>query len=155
MIRIFFCLSFICLAFLNLGSAQSCPFCSTLEIHVSGLRNSNGIVRIMLTNDKNNFEELDPKKINVSRAFFRNLKAKKEGVTFVYKDILKGTYAFKIFHDENSNEILDRSLLGKPLEGIAVSGYTNLNSEAFLFEKAKFQVPAAKKISKDVSLHYW
>lgn len=135
--------------------SQSCPFCSSLEIQVKGLRSSTGTLRILLTNDPLAFQEKDPQKIKLAHVFFRNSKADKSGVTFHFKELRSGAYAFKIFHDENSNEILDTSILGKPVEGLAVSGYSVFYSPEFLFEKAKFEIAPAKILKKEIFLKYY
>lgn len=132
--------------------AQACPLCASLEIKVTGLKNDQGLVRILLTRDAATFEELDPTKIEAAKIYFRNVEAKKEGVVFVFPELPSGTYAYKVFHDANNNELIDTTLLGKPTEGVAVSGYKQLKDPKVSFEKAKFKVAPRAKLKKTAEL---
>ncbi len=132
--------------------AQGCPLCASLEIKVAGLKNEEGIVRIMLTRDATTFEELDPAKIEASKIYFRNAAAKKDGVIFTFSELPSGAYAYKIFHDANNNELIDTTLLGKPTESVAVSGYKQLKDPKVSFERAKFKVAPRAKIKRTVNL---
>lgn len=147
--RFFFLLCFF--VSFNVLQAQACPLCASFEIKVTGIRSDQGIVRILLTRDAASFEETDPEKIEASKIFFRNAPAKKSGVLFSFPELLSGDYAYKIFHDENSNELLDTTLLGKPVEQIMVSGYTSLKSDKFSFQKAKFNLAPRAKLKKTKS----
>lgn len=133
--------------------AQGCPLCASLEIKVLGLKSNQGIVRVLLTRDAASFEELDPSKIEAAKIYFRNLPAKKEGVVIKFPELPSGDYAYKIFHDENNNEILDTTLLGKPVEAVAISGYGALKSEKVSFSKAKFKLAPREKLKKTQNLN--
>jgi uncharacterized protein (DUF2141 family) len=148
-------------AFANFSLAypQSCPLCSSLEVKVSGIRSNKGIVRIALFQDEENFLQTDPKKIEISRVFVRNTKANTAGIVFNFNELQPRNFAFKIFHDENSNETLDQSILGKPLEGLAISGISAKKLESFRpgnynFQSASFRIPPSKTLKRDVSLYY-
>ncbi len=144
--------------FITFQAVGACPDCSSLDIHVSGIKSDLGLVRIILSKDKENFEAKSPAEIVLARAYFRNTKANIKGIDFHFPELPSGEYAFKIFHDENKNELLDFSLLGKPIEGFAVSGYEKVNQKTaasgFHYEKAKFSILARKKTKKAVVLLY-
>ena len=146
------------LFFITLQATAACLDCASLDIHVTGIKSDKGLVRIILSKDKENFEAKSPAEIVLARAYFRNSKANIKGIDFHFPELPNGEYAFKIFHDENKNELLDFSLLGKPIEGFAVSGYEKVDqktaSSGFHYEKAKFLVPARKKTKKLVRLLY-
>jgi uncharacterized protein (DUF2141 family) len=80
-----------------------------LEVEVVSLRNSNGMVSMELLNEHN-----EPVKgINES------IRDKTCIVTF---DSLKvGKYAIRYYHDENSNNVLEKNILGIPKEGVGFS----------------------------------
>ncbi len=133
--------------------AQSCPLCAKLEIKVKGLRNQTGVVRILMSKDKKNFEESDPEKINLSQSYFRNAKATRD-LVFIFRELPAGQYAFKIFHDENSNEMIDTTLLGKPTEGIAISNQIDVKGAKILFENASFELKPRSFQKKVATLQY-
>ena len=82
---------------------------SKLEIRVANLRNNTGYVAVELI-DKNN----------------HSIKAVKQRITdkqcaVVFNDLSNDQYAVRFFHDENSNEEIDKNLLGIPKEGFGLS----------------------------------
>lgn len=73
------------------------------------------------------------------------LKVTEEQHSVVFKDLENGTYAVKLFHDENENGKMDSNVLGIPKEGY---GFSN-NGGAFgpaSFKDASFDVTEDKKI---------
>ena len=70
----------------------------------------------------------------------------KQAHTLVFSDIDAGTYAVKLFHDENDNGKLDSNVMGIPSEGY---GFSN-NAGAFgpaSFKDASFSVTDDSEIS--------
>src|SRR6187551_3442068 len=90
---------------LRAAFSQDCPFCAVLEIKVTGLRNDSGLLRVLLTADEQAFQETDPKKIDVQKIHFKNEKISKGSARIIFPKLQSGTYAYKIFHDENANEV--------------------------------------------------
>ena len=125
--------------------AQSCPLCASLVVKVDNIKKKGGILRIMLTKDKITFEELDPDKIEPSKIYFKNSVVTAHEVIFEFPEIPAGRYAFKVFQDLNSNELLDTSLLGKPLEPFAMSKAEKYDSKKVLFEEASFELKPRKR----------
>lgn len=95
---------FLILAPLTLSSAQS-----KLEIQITDLKNNKGYVAVELI-DKNNHSLKGAKK---------RITDKK--CTFVFNDLSNDKYAIRFFHDENSNEKIDKNLIGIPKEGFGLS----------------------------------
>lgn len=145
---------FIFLFFTFLANAQDCPFCASLELRVEGLRNDSGVLRVMLTTDETSFHESDPKRLNLQKIFIRNEKIKNGKAKVLFPKLQSGEYAYRIFHDENNNELLDSTLMGRPLEGVAVSGYEKIGRESVQFSKAKFRVLSRKKYKFPVQIRY-
>lgn len=54
-----------------------------------------------------------------------------------FTDLPEGEYVVLAFHDENSNEILDKSKFGFPKEAIALSNHPKIGPPKPSFEKAK------------------
>lgn len=136
----------------NFLCAQACPLCATLEIIVRGVQPKEGVLRIMLTRDQKNFEESDPQKIETSKIFFKNVNSPKAEERVVFLDVPSGRYAFKVFQDINSNEFLDTTLIGKPVEPHAISGYKKISSEKLEFSKASFDIKPRQKHRVAVTL---
>lgn len=135
--------------------ADDCPFCASLTIKVSGFKNQTGLLRILVVKDEKSFNESDPQKIDLQKIFFRSQKISGDSVNFDFPKLQSGTYAYKIFHDFNENEILDTSLLGKPLEGVAISGYETLSKGPAEFSKAKFILKPKAKVTHQKKLQYF
>lgn len=86
-----------------------------LVIEISGLRNNNGVIQLELTDEAE----------NVIKTVTAVIEEKKSTITFL--DLSDGSYAFKYFHDENSNKTLDTND-GFPSEGY---GFSNNASGTF------------------------
>ena len=103
-------------------------------IEINNLRNSKGKVLIeVYDGDKNVIARMQERiEDNICLVFI--------------KDIIPGKYAFRYFHDENNNEILDTNWIGIPKEGF---GFSNNAMGTFgppSFEKWIFELETNKKI---------
>ncbi len=102
-----------------------------LKIEVKGLKNSKGLVQIALYNHAAQFLRdqyaTATVRINAGKA-----------VAF-FEALPKGNYAAAVFHDENSNAVMDK-VFGIPKEAY---GFSN-NAKGFMsapkFDAAKFQL---------------
>jgi len=98
-------------------------FAYTLDVKIDNIKNNKGYIVIKLYKNPKNFLKTPYKKIT--------LKANKR---LSYKfELPKGIYAISIFHDENSNHILDRNFFHFPTEGYGFS------TNPFLFGKPVFK----------------
>ena len=82
-----------------------------LEVVVDGVSNSRGNVRIAVFSEADAAlfpDHFPPLKQSVA--------ATGQAFTFHFNNLVAGKYAVLAFHDENSNEILDRNLFGIPKE---------------------------------------
>lgn len=82
----------------------------TLQIKVTGLKNSKGKLMVGIYDRQDGFRDTDKT--------FRNLVLNATaGEMMVYADKLPpGQYAIAVFHDENENGKLDKNFLGIPTE---------------------------------------
>jgi uncharacterized protein (DUF2141 family) len=97
---------FILILFLSLSSFQT-PL--VLKIEIKGLKNSEGQVLLELSDAEKNL--IDGFKQTIDH----------NSCTITIKNLSAGEYAFRYFHDENSNDELDANLIGIPKEGFGFS----------------------------------
>ena len=86
-----------------------------LNVHIKGLRNTNGQILVGLFNHENTFPS---KKAEYKGLIVKPVDVKAGGV---FKDVPQGTYAVAIIHDENTDGKLGTNFLGIPNEGYAFS----------------------------------
>ena len=118
-------------------------FAYELKINITNIKNSNGYIYISIYKNPNNF--LDRKKA------YKNIKLKAKKNLSYTLDLNKGIYAITLFHDENSNKILDRNFFYFPIEGYGFS------TNPFLFGKPKFsdaEFPLKEDLSLDIEVNY-
>jgi uncharacterized protein (DUF2141 family) len=116
---------------------------STLTVHVLGLRNATGTVRLTLYRDSKPVET-------------RNLEieAKTLSAKTVFEKLPQGIYAVYLFHDENSNGKMDTNFFGMPVEGYGMSNNPPKKMGRPGFDETNFQLnrPEAET---DIKLIYW
>ena len=142
MFRAFFRIAGFCLL-ATLASAQ------TVTVRVSGVRSTEGLLRISFFASSREFEKETPCfEKSLSKAGMQN------GVLNIFfHDIPPGRYGIAALDDENENGKLDyRWLL--PAEGFGFSGYTLKKLRRPDFEEFQFDVG---REGKTVSVHfmYW
>ena len=86
-----------------------------LEVVVSGVTSSEGLVQVALYREASSFPKFEK--------VFRNGKAPAEAgnTKVVLEDLPAGEYALAVFHDENGNDALDKNWLGLPKEDYGFS----------------------------------
>ncbi len=110
----------------------------TLTVIITGLENNTGVVRLGLYNSKDNYEGKG-KAYRGEKDSIENKQA-----TFIFYALPYGKYAIKVYHDENSNGMIDRDSFGIPTEAYGFSnnasgafGPADYNDAKFLFNKNK------------------
>lgn len=106
-----------------------------LEVDVTKLRSSRGVIRICLTSDPGNF----PACVGDARAITRNVPAGSPTVRF--DGLGTGDYAIAVIHDENGNRKLDTTL-GIPREGFGFSRNPAIGFGPPKFTAARFTLDA-------------
>src|SRR5262249_16924784 len=115
---------------------------SLVHVEISGLHNDKGQVMCALFSSAAGF----PK--DYSKAIART-KSEISGGHAVceFSGISAGTYAVAVFHDENSNGILDTKLMGIPREGVGTSnnakghfGPPKFDAAAFRFSGGRMEI---------------
>jgi uncharacterized protein (DUF2141 family) len=125
------------------SSAQT-PKTGKLTIKITGIRNSEGNIRVALRSDENTIVaskivEIDPKTLT-AQAVFDNLP--------------EGTYGIAAIHDENKNEKLDFNDSGVPTEGYGHSNNPEKRPGPPSFDETKFAF-AAPGSNLEIALIYW
>lgn len=80
------------------------------------MRNHDGVVRACMTRDENRFPRCQG-----SSQGYRAVVAAGEATTVRFTNVVPGTYAIALLHDENDNGHADRALGMMPKEGFGFS----------------------------------
>ena len=106
----------------------------TVTVDISGLRNTKGLIRACLTARAETFPECekDPQSLGLSVPAHN-------GPVLVFRHVMPGTYAVSLFHDENGNGRLDKTM-GIPSEGYGFSRDAPVRFGPPKFDAAKFAV---------------
>jgi uncharacterized protein (DUF2141 family) len=116
---------------------------STLTVHVLGLRNATGTVRLTLYRDS---KPVETRNLEIDA---HTLSAKA-----VFEKIPQGIYAVYLFHDENSNGKMDTNFFGMPVEGYGMSNNPPKKMGRPGFDETNFQLNRPEG-DIDIKLIYW
>lgn len=106
----------------------------TLSIKISNLRNNKGHIHLYVFDKNQN---------KITEA---NGKIENNECTITIQNLSSGEYAFKYFHDENSNDKLDCNWMKIPKEGYGFSNNARGNFGPPPFEKWVFEISGHKKM---------
>ena len=121
------------------GYSQSKKTSLTLTIEVASFENTKGVLRVCVTDQKDDFLK--------SCAFSKIVTVEDDTVSLKIENIEKGNYAVSVYHDENNNDILETTgLFGIPIEPY---GFSNNPSMIFgpSYKKSVFKMTSDKNIS--------
>lgn len=112
----------------------------TLTINITGFQNDHSFAMVALFNSEDGFAGKEKA--------FRDAKIqiKDKKATCEFKDIPKGTYAVRLYHDENANGKLDKNFVGFPKEPYGVSNNAKSQMGPPKYDNAKFTVAGNKII---------
>ena len=99
-----------------LGAAPPAPAKVEVQVAITGLRSTEGLVRACLTADRERF----PSWRGADAVHAVTLPAA-EAQRLAFSDVSPGTYAIALLHDENGNGKADRVLGMMPREGFGFS----------------------------------
>lgn len=106
----------------------------SLSVEISGLRNNKGQVHFELV------DEHERSVLGVSK----NISGNK--CVIVLENLKPGKYAFKFFHDENSNKELDTNWLSIPKEGFGFSNNPAMTFGPPAFSKTIFELSQSSEM---------
>jgi uncharacterized protein (DUF2141 family) len=111
-----------------------------LTVKLSGLHPGAGVVRIMLWKDAAGFPT------HADKAVARKvLTVTGPELEFTFSGLARGTYAAGGYQDENNNGVMDRSLLGWPIEPTAASNGARGMMGPPSFSAAAFELKQASQ----------
>lgn len=129
---------FLSLAMIVITGSMAFAGNGSLVIRVSGFENDRGTVQIGLADSRENYER-DVPKWGFSIPILNG-----EAVQRV-DDLPHGTYAVKVFHDENDNKELDTRIFGIPTERYGFSNDARAPFGPPDFDDAAFVLDAPEK----------
>jgi len=103
-----------------------------LKVTIVGLKDDEGTVRIGLFDSNANYAS----KEKPFKGLSADIKDQKAECTF--EEIPHGTYALKVYHDKNTNGLLDANFLGVPKEPYGFSHTTRGRFDQAKWDDAKF-----------------
>ena len=121
------------------GYSQSKKTSLTLRIEVASFENTKGVLRVCVTDQKDDFLK--------SCAFSKIVTVENDTVSLKIENIEKGNYAVSVYHDENNNGILETGgVFGIPVEPY---GFSNNPTMTFgpSYKKSVFKMTSDKNIS--------
>ncbi len=109
---------------------------TTVRVEVTNLATSAGVVQCVLFASADGF----PSDLSRASAVVRVRPAAEDRAVCEFRDVLPGTYAVSMSHDENSNGHLDTNFLGIPTERWGISTDPEPFMRAPTFDESRFSV---------------
>lgn len=119
-----------------------------MRVTVTNLRNHDGVVLACMTTDEDRF----PRCRNDASSHRASVPANGQ-VVLRFDNVLPGTYAIALLHDENENGKSDRALSMIPKEGFGFSRDAPVRMGPPDFEDAAFEVGAAP-VNQTIRMRY-
>lgn len=139
-------LSWISLQAWSQSAHQAAP--GEVQLHITGFKNDRGQAGILL------FDQAEGFPSDRGQATAEILLPIEDGeVRHVFTDLLPGTYAVSVMHDENKNNQLDMNILGIPTEGNAVSNNVTPRFRAPRFGEAAFSL-GRRRHALEIKMRY-
>ena len=130
------------------AQSSSASASSTLVVHVNGIQNSKGVIRLLVFNGQDGWPDIRDKSFRHA-----SLPANGRAVTFTIPNVPAGSYAISVLHDENENHKLDRDFFGRPREGIGFGNNPKIGYTKPGLKESSVQV-AAGTTETTVNLRY-
>jgi uncharacterized protein (DUF2141 family) len=134
-------------------ATASAPAGAELTVAVTALHSAQGHLCMALFSQPDGFPESKTLAHATARVAITAAPDGTGTATVVFPGLPPGTYAVTCFHDENDNDTFDKSWLGVPREGWAVSNNVVPHLRAPTWDEARFTLgPTAQTIA--VKVHY-
>lgn len=130
--------------FLSLFSFQNDT--GNLTVHIEGIENSNGTIKIAIYNQGGKFLKIGTefKKTSINSSL--------PSASYTFKNIPFDVYAVATYHDENNDSKCNTNLLGVPTEAYGFSNNVKPFLSAPSFGKAQFEFNKTSSIH--ITLRY-
>lgn len=122
------------------GDLSARPAGTQVLVEVTNMRNHDGVVRACMTRDAHRFPRCQD-----SAQGYSVVVPAGEAATLRFTDVVPGTYAIALLHDENENGKADRVLGMMPREGFGFSNDAPVNMGPPAFSEAAITVGAASQ----------
>lgn len=133
-----------------LVTALVAPVCAQqqtgqLTVNVTGMESDKGMVRIALFDSEEGYTK--------GKAPFRgcSVEIRNKRAQCVFRDLPYSIYAFRLYHDANGNNKLDRDSVGMPMEAYAFSNNAKGMMGPAKWKDAKFTIQS-KDMKMDITL---
>jgi|SRR6478609_2786653 len=136
--------------FLVCGAAYAEPPAktATISVNVGPLRSTKGSLACRLHSSAEGFPRSGTGLITV------RVKITGGSARCVFENVLPGTYAIVVHHDENDNHQCDKNPLGMPIEGYGVSNNRTYALSAPKWRESKFDLESGQDRTLSISLRY-
>lgn len=120
----------------------------SLTVDIKRLHSNKGKIIALLFQNKEGFPNDAVNAHRRGTATITNLSSQ-----IVFQNLQPGNYAIALFHDENSDSILNKHWYGKPIEGVATSNNVFHRFSAPDYDESQFKLKENLKI--DITMHYF
>ena len=121
-------------------NSQSDQNIHNLNIIVSEFESYNGVLRVCITDNKADFLE--------SCLYSKSILIDNNSIEVEFKNLKMGVYAVSVYHDENSNGVLETDgLFGLPSEPFGFSNNLSITFGPPSFKKSSFNLTTNKTIN--------
>jgi uncharacterized protein (DUF2141 family) len=120
---------------------------ANLTVQISNIRSTKGTIRVALFNSEKDYR----KSGGDGRNAFKKINSKigdDDTISVVFKDIPNGTYAIKLFQDEDGSGAIETDWLGRPKEDFGFSNNISAKSGEPDFDQVKFTFDQSHKKQK-------
>lgn len=125
------------------------PACPGIHVTILDIRNSTGAIACALFESAEGF----PAEVLSFATHIAMMEIRDTQARCSFLDILPGTYALAVIHDENRDGELARNWLGVPREGYGFSSGARASLSAPSFEDASFSYDG-QNLDMAIRLHY-
>lgn len=132
---------FVVLTALLLMSSSSDNKTAYITVKITNIENTNGFIEIGLYNNAKLFP-------NVGKTYLmKRIKPTGKVITYKFKYLKSGNYAFCIYHDQNNDKKCNKNLIGVPTEPYAFSNNFRPRFSKPTFSDCSFFIKEGKTIT--------
>lgn len=116
-----------------------------LTVKLTGISSARGKMMLALFRSADGFPSVHQKAVKIHQ-----VAARTGEMTIVFPQLPAGTYALAVYHDENSDMVLNTNLVGAPKEGYTFSNNARPKFRAPTFDEAAFAIKGATQLSLNI-----
>ncbi|KGJ95708.1 DUF2141 domain-containing protein [Thalassotalea sp. ND16A] len=108
-------------------------YAGEVEFNIDGVNDDSSKLYVQIFKGEENYQNGNAESATITKA--KNGKA-----SISFKNLDKGDYALRFFHDQNNNGKLETNLFGMPVEGYGFSNNAKPNFGPVSYQQIKFSV---------------